>query len=148
MVEVREADLMDRDTIVDFQLKMALETEDLKLDEGIVSKGVQAVFSDPRKGKYYLAVEGDEVIGGLLTLPEWSDWRNGNVLWIHSVYIKPEHRKKGAYKLLYAYLKSLVDQGEYRGLRLYVDKTNIKAQKVYQNLGMTNHHYELYEWLS
>ena len=33
------------------------------------------------------------------------------------------------------------------GLRLYVDKTNRVAQQVYDALGMTAEHYDLYEWL-
>ena len=31
---------------------------------------------------------------------------------------------------------------------LYVDKTNTSAQKVYEKLGMENHHYEMYEWMN
>jgi ribosomal protein S18 acetylase RimI-like enzyme len=34
-----------------------------------------------------------------------------------------------------------------RGLRLYVDKSNANAQKVYEALGMSGEHYHLYEWL-
>jgi len=34
-----------------------------------------------------------------------------------------------------------------RGLRLYVDKRNIKAQKVYDAIGMTGEHYTTYEWM-
>ena len=34
-----------------------------------------------------------------------------------------------------------------RGLRLYVDKRNDKAKKVYEALGMNGEHYALYEWM-
>ncbi len=147
-IKIRPGLLFDVQTIAGFQIKMAWETEALKLDPTTVEKGVEAVFDDPTKGKYWLAEMDGKVIGGLLTIPEWSDWRNGTVLWIHSVYVVSEFRKQGVYKKLYTHLKQLVEtSSDLRGLRLYVDKSNQKAQAVYEILGMTGEHYHLYEWL-
>jgi hypothetical protein len=39
------------------------------------------------------------------------------------------------------------ESDELVGLRLYVDKSNKDAQSVYQTMGMTGEHYDLYEWL-
>lgn len=70
------------------------------------------------------------------------------MLWIHSVYVQPEFRKNGVYKALYAHLKQMVAEShDLRGLRLYVDKTNLSAQKVYESLGMSGEHYHLFEWM-
>lgn len=147
-VTIRPGLLFDIDIIADFQVKMAFETENLKLDPPTVIKGVTAVLDDPSKGKYWLAEVAGQVVGCLLTVPEWSDWRNGTVLWIHSVYVHPDHRKAGVYKKLYLHLKQMVEESsELRGLRLYVDKSNSNAQKVYESLGMSGEHYHLYEWL-
>lgn len=147
-VKIRPGLLFDIPAIADFQIRMANETENLKLDPPTVEKGVSAVFDDPHKGKYWLAEIQGRVVGCLLTVPEWSDWRNGTVLWIHSVYVVPECRNQGVYKKLYLHVKQLVmDSSEYRGLRLYVDKTNAVAQQVYEALGMSGEHYHLYEWL-
>lgn len=148
-IKIRPGLLFDIDVIADFQVKMAFETENgLKLDPPTVNKGVSAVMDDPSKGKYWLAEVDGNVVGCLLTVPEWSDWRNGTVLWIHSVYVMPEFRKNGVYKALYAHLKDMVQtSNEYRGLRLYVDKTNMRAQEVYEKLGMNGEHYHLYEWM-
>jgi GNAT superfamily N-acetyltransferase len=147
-IKIRPGLLFDISTIADFQMKMALETENLKLDLPTVEKGVAAVFDDPAKGKYWLAEADGEVVGCLLTVPEWSDWRNGTVLWIHSVYVKENFRKAGVYRRLYSHLKEMVEtSSDLRGLRLYVDKTNEKAQKVYEVLGMSGEHYHLYEWM-
>lgn len=147
-VAIRPGLLFDIDTIADFQLKMALETENLKLDSSTLSKGVSAVFDDPAKGKYWIAEVEGKVVGCLLTVPEWSDWRNGTVLWIHSVYVVPEFRGHGVFKKLYLHLKKMVEEStDLRGLRLYVEKTNQRAQKVYEGLGMSGEHYHLYEWL-
>ncbi len=147
-IKIRPGLLFDIAVIADFQLRMALETESLKLDPQTVELGVGAVFDDPSKGKYWLAEVDGEVAGCLLTVPEWSDWRNGTVLWIHSVYVPESFRKLGVYKKLYLHLKQMVAESkDLRGLRLYVDKGNLNAQKVYESLGMSGEHYHLYEWL-
>lgn len=147
-IKIRPGLLFDVDVIADFQIKMAFETENIKLDPPTVTLGVSAVFDDPSKGKYWLAEVDGNVVGCLLTVPEWSDWRNGTVLWIHSVYVHPDFRKHGVYKMLYGHLKQMVSESrDLRGLRLYVDKTNEKAQKVYEALGMNGEHYHLYEWM-
>jgi ribosomal protein S18 acetylase RimI-like enzyme len=144
----REARVDDQESIVQFQLALALESENLKLDLQTCSKGVAHVFKNPHIGTYFVAEKSSKVIGSLLILSEWSDWRNGFVWWIHSVYVLPEAREHGVFSSLYRFIqeKGLVEH-QIRGLRLYVDKTNVHAQKVYQKLGMTNHHYELYEWM-
>lgn len=145
---IRPGLLFDVQTIADFQVEMAMETENLKLDPSTVEKGVTSVLDDPSKGKYWLAEMNGDVVGCLLTVPEWSDWRNGTVLWIHSVYVIPGQRKSGVYRKLYTHLKKMVEESkDLRGLRLYVDKTNERAQKVYEVLGMNGEHYHLYEWL-
>jgi ribosomal protein S18 acetylase RimI-like enzyme len=148
-IKIRPGLLFDIEVIADFQVKMAFETENgLKLDPSIVSKGVAAVIDDPSKGKYWLAEIQGEVVGCLLTVPEWSDWRNGTVLWIHSVFVKPEFRKIGVFRALYYHLKEMVKASpDLRGLRLYVDKSNLQAQKVYEALGMNQDHYHLFEWM-
>jgi len=100
------------------------------------------------RGTYWVAEENGELLGMLLAIPEWSDWRNGTVLWIHSLYVVGRARRRGVFKKLYLNLKRQVERSpELVGLRLYVDKTNKPAQKVYERLGMNKHHYELYEWL-
>ena len=77
-IKVRVGLLFDTDTIADFQVKMAKETENLELDPDTVHKGVSAVFDSPEKGKYFVAEANGEVVGCLLTVPEWSDWRNAS----------------------------------------------------------------------
>ena len=148
MIEIRKGKLSDLEHIVELQLRMAQETEGLGLDRDVVSKGVRGVFQEPARGTYWVAEEKDEILGMLLAIPEWSDWRNGTVLWIHSLYVIGKARRGGVFKKLYSNLKKQVEQSpELVGLRLYVDKTNKPAQEVYEKLGMSKEHYELYEWL-
>ena len=145
---LRKAISTDLEIIVHFQIAMAMETEGINLDFDIVSKGVNAVFKDPTKGNYYVAEENKQVIASLLTTFEWSDWRNGTVLWIQSVFVKPEHRGKGVFKAMYKNIQHMVmENHELKGIRLYAEKTNSNAHKVYEKLGMNANHYKLYEWL-
>ena len=145
---IEEARIGDLNTLVEFQLKMAMETEELKLDREILIKGVKAVYEDPAKARYFVARIDERVVGMLMITLEWSDWRNGWVWWIQSVYVEQEFRKDGVFRSLYSYIRNVVENSDsIRGLRLYVDKRNIKAQKVYDAIGMTGEHYTTYEWM-
>ena len=145
---IRRANITDSSSIVEFQLAMALETEHLELNEPTVIKGVAAVLADPSKGIYYVADASGQVVGSLLTTFEWSDWRNGTVLWIQSVYVRPEFRNRSVFSRLYKHIQELVALSiDLRGIRLYADKTNTSAHGVYEHLGMTAEHYQMYEWM-
>lgn len=145
---IRRANITDLSSIVEFQIAMALETEQLQLHEPTVVKGVEAVFADPSKGTYYVAETNGQVVGSLLTTYEWSDWRNGTVLWIQSVYVRPKFRKQSIFSSLYKHILELVTlSSDLRGIRLYADKTNTSAHGVYEHLGMTAEHYRMYEWM-
>jgi ribosomal protein S18 acetylase RimI-like enzyme len=145
---IREAQRTDIAVIADFQIKMAKETENLDLNPETVKKGVTAVFSHPNLGKYFVAESESGVCASLMVTPEWSDWRNSQVLWIQSVYVLSEFRKKGIFKKMYQHLKTMVEGSElYSGLRLYVDKSNHNARNVYRQIGMNGEHYEVFEWM-
>ncbi len=148
MISVLEAHSEVHAKIVDFQIAMAKETEGIDLERSVVEKGVKAVFEDSQKGKYYIAQVEGEVVASLLTTFEWSDWRNGFVYWIQSVYVTPEFRKKGVYKLMYKHIQDqVVNTSGVNGIRLYVDANNNRAQNVYTKLGMDGDHYRLFEWM-
>ena len=147
-ITIRRGRLEDVEQIVSFQLEMALETEGLALDRETVSRGVRAVFEDASKGEYWVAEKDGQVVGGLLGIPEWSDWRNGTVLWLHSLYVVPEFRRQGVFRGLFMALKARVEASPgLKGLRLYVDRRNARARRIYERFGMDGEHYQVYEWL-
>ena len=148
MITVREAVAGDAPQIAAFQLSMALETEQLMLDPEVVDHGVAAVFENPGLGKYYVAEREGEVIASLMTTYEWSDWRNGTVLWIQSVLVLPQYRRLGAYRKMYSHLHAMVSADpRLRGLRLYADRSNLTAHQAYHRMGMTSEHYLTFEWM-
>jgi len=148
MFHVRLAEPRDIPLIVAYQLRMAHESEAIALDPDTLTAGVTAVFEGKARAGYWI-VEDDSVARGMcMTVPEWSDWRNGVVVWIHSVYVEPDARRRGAFRAIYEHLRRTVETtDELKGLRLYVDQNNHAAQHVYESLGMTRDHYHLYEWL-
>ena len=147
MVQIRLATEEDADVICGFQIKMARETEDQQLHDDIVYSGVIGVFRDPSKGRYFVAVEDQQVIASTLLTNEWSDWRNRWFLWIQSVYVLPEFRGKGVFRKMYETIKEMVMEDEnIAGLKLYVDSENESAIATYKAIGMDGEHYKLFEW--
>ncbi len=145
---VRDARTSDIPSLLDFQLKMALETENVQLEILPLTQGMNKLFRDPGKGKYYVAEVNGEIAGCLMTTFEWSEWRCGTILWIQSVYVAGPWRKKGVFKAMYQHIHQLVSEDpDLKGIRLYVDKTNATAQKVYSGLGMNGDHYTVFEWM-
>ena len=144
----RYARIDDLQTIAEFQIAMAWETETLHLDREICQAGVRGLFQNPAFGQYYVAEIDGRVVGSTLVTYEWSDWRNGVVWWIQSVYVVPDQRRRGVYAGLYSRIRELAEaDANVRGIRLYVDRRNVPAQEVYRRLGMDGDHYQVFEWM-
>ncbi len=145
-MNIRPAKKEDAAALVEFNQAMALETEGRRLGSQTLRSGVEAVFQADNKGFYVVAEEAGKIVGGLMVTFEWSDWRNGWFWWIQSVYILPEARGKKIYSRLYEFVKDEARaRKDVRGFRLYVEKENLHARKVYEKLGMEASHYLMYE---
>jgi GNAT superfamily N-acetyltransferase len=147
MTTIRKATSEDAEVIIDFQQKMAWETEKMTLETETIHKGVYSVFADPTLGQYWVAEEKGNVVASLLITYEWSDWRNSKVWWFQSVYVLPESRRKGIFRSMYHHIKNEADKEGVAGLRLYVETNNSKAQHTYEALGMQSLHYKMFEWM-
>ncbi len=143
---VRLADATDAGKIVEYNFRLALETEDKHLDQAILASGVAAILADPSKGFYLVAGEAGDVLGQLAVTFEWSDWRNGWLWWIQSVYVRANARRRGVFRALYDEVYRLArEDGQVIGIRLYVEKENQAAQSTYATLGMSEAPYLIYE---
>jgi GNAT superfamily N-acetyltransferase len=147
MISIRKAKSDDASAIIDFQQKMAWETEQMTLPSGIITAGVNGVFENAIRGQYWVAEENGTVVASLLITYEWSDWRNTNVWWFQSVYVLPDYRRRGIFRSMYSNIKNEAAREGVAGLRLYVESNNSRAQKTYEALGMKSEHYTMYEWL-
>jgi len=147
-IRIRRATRRDAPTLVEFNAAMALETEGKELLREVLSAGVQGLLERPDSGFYLIAEAGTEAAGSLLITNEWSDWRNGNFWWIQSVYVRPQFRRRGVYRRLYAHVQELAlrDPGVC-GFRLYVERENHRAQSTYRAAGMTETRYVVFEEL-
>ena len=141
---IRAATVDDLETIADFNARLAEETEDMSLDRETLRQGVRALLSDRTRGSYCVACTGGRVIGQIMHTREWSDWRNGDIWWIQSVYVHPDHRRLGVFRSLYGHLQSLAESDPgVVGLRLYVEQENQAAQATYVGLGMKHARYRV-----
>ena len=144
--QVRLASSDDLFDIVHFNISMALETEDIALNNEEITQGVQAVFDDSHLGRYCVATINNQIVGSLLLTTEWSDWHNKYYWWIQSVYVNSQYRRSGVYKTLYEFVcNSAKEHGDVYAIRLYVDVNNKIAQQVYNNLGMHKSNYYMFE---
>ena len=158
-VIIRPAKLTDAEVIAEFNRRLAKETENKDLDPVILKNGVIAMLTDVNKGRYFVA-EADHhpqplsqrqrgesaVLGQLGVTLEWSDWRNGNVWWIQSVYVVAEARRHGVFRKLYEYVAQAArGDGNVVGIRLYVEHDNAVAQTTYRKMGMVMTGYQVME---
>jgi GNAT superfamily N-acetyltransferase len=145
LLVVRTATAADIDVLVQFNAAMAIETEAKTLDPQVLRAGVAAVLAEARRGFYLIAEQAGQVAGSLMITYEWSDWRNGDWWWFQSVYVRPEHRRGGVFRALYAEVERLAAaRADVVGVRLYVERDNVHAQRTYQSLGMREDHYRMY----
>ncbi|MBA2378910.1 MAG: GNAT family N-acetyltransferase [Blastocatellia bacterium] len=145
-MKIRAATREDIPLLVEFNQKMARETEGKLLDPSILTEGVSAVFEDDSRGFYLVVEDTDSIVAGLMVTYEWSDWRNGWFWWIQSVYVISAMRGRQIYGQMYSKVKELAAaEGDVVGFRLYVETKNENAQRVYEKVGMSRSHYQMYE---
>jgi GNAT superfamily N-acetyltransferase len=145
-IRVRPATADDVSLMARWAGAMAFETENKQLDAATVARGIEAGVADPARARYFVAEVAGEPVGTLMTTFEWSDWRNAWWWWIQSVYVAPEHRRRGVYRALYGYVLTLARSDRaVCGLRLYVERENVRAIRTYEFLGMKDSGYRLYE---
>ena len=144
---IRKGEKKDIDVIAKYNIAMALETENKILDDETITNGVSSIIKDKSKGQYWVMEIDSILVGQLMVTYEWSDWRNGMMWWIQSVYVEPHYRRRGVYSSLYNNLVKMAKlDSSCCGIRLYVEKENYKAQDTYKSLGMKNAGYEIMEF--
>ena len=135
---IRRATPADLPTVVEFNRRLAEESEGKSLDVALLTAGVAAALADPeRKGPYFLACEGGAPVGQMQVTYEFSDWRNGWFWWIQGVYVRPEARRGGVFRALYEHVAAAArGDPQVVGLRLYVERDNQRAHQTYLKLGL------------
>ena len=136
----------DAAIVVEFNRRLALESEGKALDLVTLTTGVARVLADGSRGSYFVAESGGEIVGQLMITTEWSDWRDGWLWWIQSVYVRDDFRRAGVFRALF---DRVVEEGKVAadvvGIRLYVEDHNTRAIATYERLGMTSAGYRVLE---
>ena len=142
---VREAEQSDVSTLIEYNLSLADETESTSLDKNILRLGIEKAL-ELNDCRYLVAELDNKIVGQTMLTPEWSDWRNGVIWWMQSVYVNPDYRKRGVFQSILKYIENLAEKTlEVKALRLYVMDDNQIARRAYQNLGIKNSNYLVYE---
>ncbi len=144
-VTVRPARMDDEAFLAEGNRRIAAETEELALDSDTVLAGVRAALEDLHKALYFVAEVDGRPAGMLMLTHEWSDWRNGDIWWIQSVYVFPEFRRGGVFRALYQHVSRLARESGVAGIRLYVEQENHAAIRTYTSLGMERARYAVME---
>jgi ribosomal protein S18 acetylase RimI-like enzyme len=144
-INIREANKGDLAILVQNNQALAEETEALLLDKDVLREGIEQALKR-EECHYFVAVIGEKVVGQTMITYEWSDWRNGIIWWIQSVYVLPAHRKQGIFRVLFKHIENLAKVNpQVKALRLYVMHNNNAAQDTYQSLGMNDSGYIVFE---
>ena len=151
---IREATTSDLDAIVEFNARLAHESEGKQLPRAVLTRGVRAALQDRARLSYWVVEVADDpadpdlryVIGQAGVTHEWSDWRAGWIWWFQSVYVHSDYRGQGVFRALYSHIRAMAQQTPgVIGLRLYVEVSNEPAQRVYRSVGMKPGGYDVYE---
>ncbi len=145
-VFTRAATSEDIMVISEFNCCLALETENKTLDRATVLNGVRRGFELGDEVQYLVAEDGSGVIGQIMLTREWSDWRNGWMIWLQSVYVAPAKRGAGVFRILF---ERSIEMARLRCnpvcVRLYVEHENEIAMTTYRRLGFQDSGYQVME---
>jgi ribosomal protein S18 acetylase RimI-like enzyme len=137
-VTVRRATPADAATVVDFNCRLANESEGKTLDPETVAAGVASGLADPSRALYFVAEVDGRIVGQTMITFEWSDWRNGWIWWIQSVYVQAEARRRGVFRALFRHIHEIASRDpKVVAIRLYVEEQNRAAQDTYRELGLS-----------
>jgi len=144
-VKIRKAKKTDIPILAKHNQALANETENIKLNNKTVLSGVSKAL-DKQDCYYFVSELNGEVVGQIMITHEWSDWRNGVMWWIQSVYVRPEYRNKGVFRTLFNHIEQLArNRADVKALRLYVMQNNQSGINTYKALGMLDSKYIVYE---
>ena len=142
---LRNAETSDWAAIAEFNRALAAETEDKALDWDVIASGVRRVLGDEGKGRYFVAEVAGRIVGMTMITYEWSDWRDGWIWWIQSVYVHPDFRGQGVFGRLYRHVMATAAGAGVGTVRLYVLGSNARARVIYEKLGMKETGYSVLE---
>ena len=144
-INIRKAHKNDLAILVNNNQALAQETEALELNKDVLRDGIKQALKR-KECHYFVAVMAGKVVGQTMITYEWSDWRNGIIWWVQSVYVHPNYRKQGVFRSLFLHIENLArNHPKVKAIRLYVMSSNNIGKLTYQSLGMNDLGYIVFE---
>lgn len=130
-------------------VKMAYETEEKNLNADLVERALNKLILHPVYGYYFFIIDKiqNKFCGMNLVTFEHNINLDKTILWLQSVYVEEKYRMKGLFrKLLYKNEDYVLEnKNSKKVVKLYMDKDNEKAEKVYYKVGFKMSKDILYE---
>lgn len=146
-VHIRDAVPADAETLTRFNVQLAWDSEELRLDPERVRRGVEAVLAGKAEARYFVVEVDGNLAGQMMFTREWSDWRNGWLYWVQSVFVDTPYRRRGLFRQLFEYARDVAAADpECLAIRLYVEQDNQRAQDAYVRLGFQRSGYLVMEY--
>jgi GNAT superfamily N-acetyltransferase len=143
-VSVRRATLDDLDSLIRFASEEVREAEGIEKAPATLRAGIGAALENEELAIYWvLAGEGDQPVGNISALREWSNWNAGFYWWVQSLYVAPDYRGKGYLRLLFNAVRDEARRQNGLDLRLYVHEGNERARAAYRKAGFAEMHYRI-----
>ncbi len=150
-VQVRPATPSDIDTIAKYNVDMAMESEGKSIPMAQLRRGVARGMDRGDEVRYFIGEIDGRSAGTLMVTREWSDWRDGWVWWLQSVYVDPDYRGRGVFRAMLDCVSRMASSTpDVLGLRLYVEDENETAQATYRRTGFEDAGYRIFKktWTS
>jgi ribosomal protein S18 acetylase RimI-like enzyme len=117
-------------------LGILFESEaEFSADAGTQGHALQALLSDPAKGRIFVARDGREVVAMASLLYTISTAEGGKAALFEDLVVAPDHRKRGIGEAL---LKHVIAHARAEGvlrITLLTDMQNERAQAMYRRVG-------------
>jgi len=99
-----------------------------------IAKTVIELRRNPCKGKIILLEKDGVTIGYSILIFYWSDEYGGDILHIDELYVKPEHRERGAATCFFKHIAQTY-RDKIVAIQLEVSPSNTRAMNYYRKLG-------------
>ena len=126
---------LDRSEITEEQFKQVLKVEQCEGEDDYYSEEkMRELLIEDKKNSNFVCIDSDKIVGYIAYNP-LSKRRNGSI-YIISLVVLPEYRKKGIAKnLIYTACKYYENKNFGEIMSLQVDKENIAALSLYKKMG-------------
>jgi len=115
----------------------ALYIED-PVNQPITDKKISKTFIElrkkPCKGKIIIFEKDHAIIGYSILILYWSNEYGGDILHIDELYVKPEHRERGAATCFFKHIAQTY-RDKIVAIHLEVSPSNTRAMNYYRKLG-------------